>query len=315
MSGLRYQLAQKCLDPNMDDHSRDTYLRGIKRFEDYAKENGISQRKAIKGAKKHDLYLLQDYSNWLVLRGYTAATVHTYLTPICKAFGVSMDKIDKPPRISSHTTKGRVETKKVKNPQGVADLTKEKYHRITEFASAVGIRRSEYGKLLGKDIIYDNDGMPIGVQVRSGKGGKDTINYILPQHQETVARIVKGIRSDEKIFTDHEMKTKANLHQYRRLIATEAYQYYHSFSPEDREKLKQDLIDTYISTKKGVTKEKVNRFKRELEKGDYILRGANAAKARQEGRPLRYDRVSLYAISCYHLAHYRLDVTVNNYLQ
>ncbi len=80
--------------------------------------------------------------------------------------------------------------------------------------------------------------------------------------------------------------------------------------------LKNELLDAYIKEKKGVTPEKIEHFRRELNNPKpYILRGTNAEKARQEGRPLQYDRLSLYLISSRHLAHWRIDVTVNSYLQ
>ncbi|MCC8045119.1 MAG: hypothetical protein LIP12_06425 [Clostridiales bacterium] len=72
----------------------------------------------------------------------------------------------------------------------------------------------------------------------------------------------------------------------------------------------------YIAEKKGVTPEKIERFRREINNPKpYILRGTNAEKARREGRPLKYDRLCLFAISIRHLAHWRIDVTVNSYLQ
>ncbi|MCD7817893.1 MAG: hypothetical protein LUH07_02425 [Lachnospiraceae bacterium] len=314
MSAIRYRLEKKCLEDITDDDTKETYKRGIRKFETFLLENKISQRQALRTLSGKDcVTFIQNYCDWLVEKNYTAATVHTYLSPVAKACGVNLASIDKPPRISAKTTKGRSGEK---NRQGKRDLENEKYKRITEFAAAVGIRRSEYAKLTGKDILYDAvSGKPIGVRVISGKGGKDTINYILPQHQDTVARIVSGIADDQKIFSREEMKTRADLHQFRRKIAVEAYDYYSHLPPDDLAKLKQELIEIYCTTKKGVTPEKITRFKRELDKGDYVLRGANAEKARLAGRPVRYSRVGLFAVSILNLSHFRNDVTVNHYLQ
>ncbi len=36
--------------------------------------------------------------------------------------------------------------------------------------------------------------------------------------------------------------------------------------------------------------------------------------AEQHGLPVSYDRLAAMAVSIYHLAHWRLDVTIDNYL-
>ena len=48
--------------------------------------------------------------------------------------------------------------------------------------------------------------------------------------------------------------------------------------------------------------------------GNYVLRGHNRELALKNGLPVSYDRLALLAVSIYHLAHWRHDVTVANYL-
>lgn len=48
--------------------------------------------------------------------------------------------------------------------------------------------------------------------------------------------------------------------------------------------------------------------------GNYVLRGHNRELALKNGLPVSYDRLALLAVSIYHLAHWRHDVTAANYL-
>lgn len=313
MSGLKRNFEMKCMASIKNDTSRETYRQGLKKFEEYLDEKGISQRKAIRASNNGDVDFVQKYCDWLVdVKHYAPSTVHTYLTPITRSFGISLYDIDKPARVSSQTTKGRIAEK---NPRGKADAQKEKYERIIRFASSVGIRRSEYAKLYGRDIVYNSEGKPVAVHVARGKGGKETMQHILPCYQDDVLSVVSGVAPDEKIFSNEEMRVSSDLHGYRRSVARTAYTYYSNLSPAEREEVKKQLIEIYRTTKKGVTPAKVEHFARQLEEKDYILRGANAEKARLEGRPLRYDRFALHCVSLCHLAHFRLDITVNSYLQ
>lgn len=47
----------------------------------------------------------------------------------------------------------------------------------------------------------------------------------------------------------------------------------------------------------------------------YFTRRAIRRDMRTNDRPLRYDRVALMAVSVFHLAHWRADVTVSNYMR
>ncbi len=48
--------------------------------------------------------------------------------------------------------------------------------------------------------------------------------------------------------------------------------------------------------------------------GNYVLCGHNRELALKNGLPVSYDRLALFAVSVYHLAYWRHDVTVANYL-
>ena len=46
----------------------------------------------------------------------------------------------------------------------------------------------------------------------------------------------------------------------------------------------------------------------------YKLRGNNYQKAIEQGKETEYNRLALMAVSVFHLSHWRLDVTVTNYM-
>ena len=46
----------------------------------------------------------------------------------------------------------------------------------------------------------------------------------------------------------------------------------------------------------------------------YRLRGENRQKAIEQDKETEYNRLALMMVSVFHLSHWRLDVTVTNYL-
>lgn len=111
----------------------------------------------------------------------------------------------------------------------------------------------------------------------------------------------------------------------RRAHAQEAYNYY---LQQIQSGHRQDLIDdlkqyfqTYHAKSPGEAgnrrlAKQYMRFCQDLYKnhGVYRLRGENLKRAQRAGRPIVYDRVALMAVSVYHLAHWRNDVTAKNYM-
>lgn len=307
MGLIIHAIEATCMQPVMDDHTRQAYHFAVKKFEKWIKEEGISQRKAVRSGGTD---LVQQYTDWLVSEGYSAWTVHSYVAPICKGYRISMSLIDKPPRVASSITKGR---KAEVNPQGKRDMEKEKYQRIISFAKATGLRRFDYGRLTPADIHFDAAGEPEYIAVKS-KGGKITHQAILPAHRETVKNTITGIKADEKVFETKELRLHTDLHAIRRQVAAEAYKYYCALPDNEKEKLKEKLLETYKSEKKGVTPEQIRKFEKQLNMPYYCLRGANRAKAIAEGKPVRYNRVCLLACNIYHLSHFRCDVGIASYL-
>ena len=67
-----------------------------------------------------------------------------------------------------------------------------------------------------------------------------------------------------------------------------------------------------MPTTRSVWKKK--RWRQDQVEGEYKLRGETKRLAELHGLPVSYDRLAVMAVSIYHLAHWRLDVTVDNYL-
>lgn len=210
--------------------------------------------------------------------------------------------------------------KRGKNPRGRKDAEKPEYARLVAFQSAVGLRRAELAHLQGEDLRVKNGKMY--VVVKQGKGGKEQWQRILPRDARIVAETFKGIGKDERVFSTDEMKNRIDLHGMRAAHARQTYDYYLTRikqEPGYREQLREDLKDyfkTHHDPDGKLDLDAYNRFCLDMEKnaGMYQMRGEAKKLAEEHDRPTTYDRVALMAVSVLHLAHWRLDVTICNYL-
>ncbi len=308
-------LSEKSRDPAhaiTDRDTKRTYKAAIKRFCSWTKENGYT-REAVLGDPQA---YLQQYSDNLKARGLSPATIHTYIAAPCKGLNVPMQHINKPDRAIGAITRSRGG----KNPRGRKDAEKPEYARLAAFQAAVGLRRAELAHLQGKDL-QKRDGA-LYVVVRQGKGGKEQWQRILPVDARVVAETFNGIGKDERVFTAEEMRNRIDLHGMRAAHARQAYDYYLTRikqEPDYKSQLQEDL-KTYFREHHDPDHEldqaAYNRFCLDMTRnqGIYQMRGEARKLAEELERPAIYDRVALMAVSAYHLAHWRLDVTVTNYL-
>ena len=246
--------------------------------------------------------ILQIYSDSLQVSDKSPATIHTMLAYPCKALNVGMAEIQKPRRSAGTIRRGRSEA-------GMIDP--EKHKKLMDFQSRVGIRRAELAKLTGRDWQQDESGQWC-VVVRRGKGGKMQLQRILPSDLAVVSSYFGG--SAERLFSDDELTNKLNLHRIRAEQARRAYAYYEQQlqSPEARQRAVEELSARYMRYNRG----NVGKWLSELDRTDgrYYLRSENRQKAIAAGRPVVYDRLALMMVSVFHLSHWRLDVTVTNYM-
>ena len=313
MANIAYYLRSRAVSGMENDGTAKAYRDNIKKFADWAKtEKGLYSIKSV----KDPVLLVQDYADYLVDSGKTAATVHTYLAPVCKGFGIRMDQIEKPVR--GRVFKGTDESR---NQRGQKDAVRPEAERIINAARAIGIRKAELLRLKGKNLVEING--VLHVEVLKGKGGKYQLQRILPHNEETVKELFKGVKPNQFVFSKNEIRCAShiNIHRIRAEAAKEAYEYYcNQIQAGKAGSLMLELIETF---KEYHPKTSDARFARQFRKyyedmtknlGRYCLRGENRLVAEEKGRPVTYNRLALMCVSVWHLSHWRCDVTVKHYL-
>lgn len=247
---------------------------------------------------------IQDYADFLTAKGLSAATIHTYLAGVCYIWEVPLGSIKKPSRYTAEATRSRGHKELDKRP----DAKREASPRLYDFACCVGVRRKEYLRLRGDKFVKDESGYPC-VLIKRGKGGKDQLQRVLPEDVSFVESYFDG--SNNHVFSKDEMeKNKIDLHHLRALQAQRTYDFYFRRLEENPEYRKQLSNEIELRWKK-YNKRPWNP--RCLE-GVYWLRGKNRKFAKENGLAISYDRLALMAVSVFHLAHWRTDVTVANYM-
>ena len=307
-TSLKYEMNLAVLSGIKNNNTVRSYKRGIRKFAEWGRENGIRHLSEI------NKDVIQNYCNHLLACRYSPATVHDYLAPVCRAANINMKEIEKPKRTAGSIVRGR---RVDRNPDGARHMMDERFARLVEFQKSVGIRRGELTHLTGSDLIRDDEGLAVAVIVKRGKGGKRQEQQILPQNREIVEDTFRGIAPDERVFSPAEMANKINLHGMRGKHAQEAYQYYLTIAsdPLHEADLREQLLSRFEANNKNCSNAKRARFLREINNpAPYRIRGDNWIKARKLGLPLVYNRLALMAVSVYKLSHWRLDTTVTNYM-
>ena len=305
---IQQSLIPVALEGITDNHTITAYKKDCKAFATFCRSEGIKTPDKL---REDPLGALQSYERTLEAQHYSAQTIHRYLAAPAKALGVDMKDISKPRRTSGQITRGRDEEA---NAQGRAEATQERFARLMEFQSVVGIRRAELGHLRGRDLCKDESGKWC-VRVESGKGGKEQYQRILPEDLEVVARTFRGVDPDKAVFSEAEMKNKINLHGIRAEHARETYKYYLDKIQNDPDRAQELRLELVARWKTAHPEGNAIKFQKIItNRSPYRLRGENRKKALAEGRPIEYNRLALMAVSVFHLSHWRLDVTATNYM-
>ncbi len=333
MSTLRNDMCHFALADITDNHTRSSYTHGIDRFCSWLAERDGKKRK-MKDLKGEKRLLINEYVIHLRSRGLSSHTIHTYIAPVCKAFQIKMDKIEKPIRKAADITRGRMADV---NLQGKREAQSERYARSVTAQRMIGIRRAELGNLTMQDLVVDESG-ELCVLVKKGKGGKKQLQVILPDHRDDVRRIFEaaraaGLSPDNRLFTAKEMANKIDYHSLRADLAREAYAYYlaevkagHKDALKARlaarwnacHEARYQIVETpsgrYVPAERK-NRAKTSKFCRELNTDtEYLLRGDNRTKALADGSLGHYDRVAMLCVSVFHLSHWRNDVTASHYM-
>lgn len=309
---IQYEMKKTALEGITDRDTQKLYTKGIDRFKNYMSEIGLKASEV----RADRVAAVQSFERYLENEGKSPHTIHTYIAPVCKGLGVKMSEIDKPVRTARSITKGRIDA----NTQGRREAYLEKYERVVNFQKVVGLRRSELGDLKTSDIVRTQSG-EVYVHVRQGKGGKEQYQYVLPQDRETVLSILNGAVEGSKIFSQEELSNKIDMHSMRADQAQRAYTYYASkiqSNPPFKVECVKKMLAYFdrMNTHDKRYDARLKAFKADILNDNltYRLRGDNAQKARELGLPLVYDRVALSMVSVFHLAHWRNDVTVKDYM-
>lgn len=223
-----------------------------------------------------------------------------------------MSEIEKPKRTAGKITRSRNPDA---NKQGRIEATEARYNRLIRFQNAVGIRRAELARLTGADLVIDEMGY-LCVYVERGKGGKTQLQRILPEDEKVVLEMFQSVNPDQKLFSLEEMNNKIDLHGIRRKHARKAYEYYADRlknEPGYKYQCRQELMARYDERHRpGASRQ---RFIADItNEQPYKLRGENRQKAIEQGKETEYNRLALMMVSVFCLSHWRLDVTVANYL-
>lgn len=292
-----------------DNQTVTAYKKDCKLFAGYCKVQGVKRPDQLQGKEKE---LLQGYEKQLEKTGYSPATIHRRLAAPCKATGINMNEIEKPKRTAGKIIRSRNQDA---NRQGKIEATEARYNRLICLQKAVGIRRTELSRLTGTDLTEDESGY-LCVNVSRGKGGKRQLQRLLPEDEKSVIEIFRGVNPDQKLFSSDEMNNKIDLHGIRREQAQRAYKYYYDRlknEPGYKYQCRKELAARYKEFHRPGDSNK--RFLHDImNEKPYKLRGENRQKAIEQGKETEYNRLALMMVSVFHLSHWRLDVTVTNYL-
>ena len=307
---IKYEIKKTALKGKRNNNTVRLYLRAIDRFWRWAKAKGYRSLDQIPDVAA----LIQEYVMDLTNQDYTASTIHSYVAPITCGLGFSKDEsraIRKPRRVAAENVRGR-------GPQH-KDAQRPEFGRLVAFQAATGLRRAELAKLTTDCLTEDESGY-LCVDVRRGKGGKRQLQRILPGDEQIVLSTFTS-SVGRLVFTEDEMRNKIDLHKLRAEQARRAYRYYLDriqTEPGYREQLIDELDSRYVALHTHPTVSGRQKYLSQITtpkgKTTWDLTGENKARAERLGRPISYDRMALLAVSVFHLSHWRIDVTVSNYI-
>ena len=323
---MKHDITHFALVGITDRDTMRSYKKSIGEFIDWAKDNGITKTKDMKNRR---VSIIDEYSKHLQSREYSSGTIHTMLAPVCKGLQVSMDQIDKPRRKAGDVTKRRIDTA---NLQGRREATQERFKRSVMLAEATGARRSELGRITYRDLQAVDESGYRCVAIKGGKGGKDTMQRLTPGQMALCNRFIReaGGNLDRHVLTQKELINHIDYHSIRAERAKEAYNIYSQrINAEGTKPIIDELVrrwnafnpkDQITVSKDGTLacepKSRAKNFIKTIQASNkpYMLRGDNRERALNEGRPVQYNRLALLATSVFDLSHWRVDVTVTNYM-
>ncbi len=291
------------------DLTRRQYIRDFDRYIQFCRVK--YDVKSFDDLREH----VQQYVDELVKQGMSSSTIHTYVASIAKTLRMKMSEVNKPIRHTADFRKGRKDYEDLSKYHGDRDLNSFEHRYIVDFATHTGLRRSEYQKLTGDCLVRDESNK-LCILVKKSKGGKKNhMQRIESGYEDLISEYFKDKAPDEKIFKSKDLDNKLNLHTLRAKLAQREYDrlfelclkdpsYCTVLEAEIRERWKKNKY------KNGMVKP----FPEHEIKGVYVLRGNNRTYALEHNKPIAYSRLILMYISIFNLSHWRVDVSLQNYI-
>ncbi len=325
---LEYEMRRHINSRQRHNPTRRQYKGHAVRYINYLKANNITPKMAAKAP----VQCIQQYYDHLMsdtsVKPLSSATARTYISCVCGHYGFSMAQIKKKKRgilESKKVQKGMDKEKQEKvNIQGQKDAEDPRYQRLLAFQQRAGLRRAELEALTRRNFKADESG-EICIEVLKGKGGKKQLQRILPEDFNFI-REYFGVSSNstEMLFTAEEKANEVDLHTIRASHARSSYKYYKNLfemKPTARAELQAQLLDRFFADNKSYQlttdpkkkQKKLEAYIKDMT-GEYKIRGDSKIVADAFGREHIYDRLALMAVSVFHLAHWRNDVTVRHYM-
>ena len=293
-----------------NDETRKAYIKNYKKYIQFCRESFDCRSK--EECTKH----IQEYSDFLQEKGYTASTIHSYLACVCNYHGINMDKIKKPIRHTSEFSRGRGG---YKSSALSGDFDNPQFGKIVRFQNLCGIRRAELKRLKKSDFVYDESGYPC-IQIFRGKGGKLQYQRVIGSSDDInfIKSCFEGGKPNDYVFERTELANKLNFHYLRAKNAQRAYAYYTDRINTEGEsfvkELERQIIDRWTMYNIDKKTGKPKHFNRNLIEGKYYLRGKNREFALKNGLDVEYSKLALLAVNVFHLSHWMNDVGVESYL-
>ena len=260
------------------------YKRSCYKFADFLYKN----HKEVRQLKDLKIKHVNNYLQYMVVKGYSAPTINSAKAAIAKLMQISSKEFIETPKVKrENITRSRGMKERDKH------ISKETENYYAKFTTAIGGRRSEMEELKGTDLVIkplkielkDKNGNKYvkilsnkypQVKIRNGKGGKERFVPIFAKDKKELTEIINTFKVAGENKVCGKLPSHFDNHFYRGQYAKRAYK---KFARPVRE----------IKNKKEV----------------YFCRGDKAGEA--------FDRKAMLITSKF-LGHNRVDVVARHYL-
>ena len=193
------------------DTTQKTYSQGWKNFSDYLALTGVKTRNL-----DELIPYMQPFIGYLMDKGYSANTVHTWASGAAKVLGVHIADYDLPKR-------ARKDYKRSRNPvKSDVHFSPANHQDLVDFCRSVGPRHNkELAYIRGTDLVMMEDGR-YAVRIRKGKGGKARLAPVYGP-TERIEKVVRLMREAGEDLVFPHIPTAADIHAYRAEYACEIY--------------------------------------------------------------------------------------------